>query len=529
MPLFSNQACGKKINKKRLIFYNIHQNNHVMRRNMLWLVGGSIVLSNSILSSCSQDDDVVVASNDVIKQITVSIPQFDVEDETATRVSVDVNSLSVTWINGDTLGIFPSNGYPTAFPITDGVGSSQAIFDGGSWGLRSNDTYAAYFPFSWKKANKNAIPVVFTGQHQKGNNNADHFSQIDYMATSATKVTDDGKVNFEMKHLAAYAMFVITVPEADTFSKLSIISEQNDLITTSTFSVNDANPALKAQTKSRELSMTLSGIKTNASNQTITIFMMMAPNDYSANNYTMKLKGAKNVYTGTFKGSNFTPSSAKLKRVTLIASTEDMAPANALGIDLGLTTTDGKKLLWANMNVGAESPEEYGDYFAAAEIAPKETYTWNNYIWCEGTNSTLTKYCTNKSFGIVDNAENISTEDDAAAANWGGKWRIPTNSEIQNLMTSCQWERVSSYNGKNVNGYLVTGSNGNSMFLPLAGYKENDQTIEDGSIAYYTTTQASNKITSYKCYSTFIMSSKKEATTLDRSIGKSVRAVMTVE
>ena len=129
-------------------------------------------------------------------------------------------------------------------------------------------------------------------------------------------------------------------------------------------------------------------------------------------------------------------------------------------VDLGLSVK------WATCNIGANSPEEYGDYFAFGEVKPKSDYTWSNYKWCESSTYTLTKYCTESNYGIVDNKTVLDPEDDAAVVNWGGDWRMPTKEEQDELLEQCLWNWT-SLNG--VNGYNVVGPNGNSIFLPAAG------------------------------------------------------------
>ena len=140
-------------------------------------------------------------------------------------------------------------------------------------------------------------------------------------------------------------------------------------------------------------------------------------------------------------------------------------------VDLGLSVK------WATCNVGANSPEEYGDYFAWGELEPKETYNWSSaYKWCKGSLKTLTKYNTNSSYGSVDNKTVLGATDDAAHANWGGSWRMPTDAEMTELREQCTWTWTTE-NG--VNGYKVTSkTNGNSIFLPAAGYRW------DGSLNY---------------------------------------------
>ena len=135
-------------------------------------------------------------------------------------------------------------------------------------------------------------------------------------------------------------------------------------------------------------------------------------------------------------------------------------------VDLGLPSGT----LWATCNVGANAPEEYGDYFAWGETAPKDYYVWGTYKWCNGSSTTLTKYCTSSSYGyngFVDNKTELDPEDDAAYVNWGSSWRMPSLEQIQELFDKCTWQWTQR-NG--VNGRLVTGPNGNTMFLPAAGY-----------------------------------------------------------
>ena len=148
-------------------------------------------------------------------------------------------------------------------------------------------------------------------------------------------------------------------------------------------------------------------------------------------------------------------------------------------VDLGLSVK------WATCNVGANSPEEYGDYFAWSEVEPKTTYDWITYKYCNGSSSTLTKYCDLSSYGkdgFTDNKTELDLEDDAAHVNWGGAWRMPTEAELDELRENCTWTWTTQ-NG--VNGYKVIGPNGNSIFLPAAGYKNGVPLLFVGSFGLY--------------------------------------------
>lgn len=149
-------------------------------------------------------------------------------------------------------------------------------------------------------------------------------------------------------------------------------------------------------------------------------------------------------------------------------------------VDLGLPSG----LLWATRNVGATSPEDYGDHFAWGETSPKEVYSWSTYRYCNGDWDQLTKYCCRSGYGyngFTDNLTTLQPGDDAASANYGG--RTPTKEEWQELMdhTTSQW---TTQNG--VNGWRYTGSNGNSLFLPAAGYHvDGSLYVNNGICGYY--------------------------------------------
>ena len=152
-------------------------------------------------------------------------------------------------------------------------------------------------------------------------------------------------------------------------------------------------------------------------------------------------------------------------------------------IDLGLPSG----ILWATCNIGANAPEEYGDYFAWGETQPKDYYDWSTYLYANGTSDQdpqLTKYCSNANYGyngFTDNLTTLLPEDDAATANWGSGWRMPTEEEIRELYnnTTMTWTQQ---NG--VNGRLFTATNGNNLFLPFAGYHSNDELNYAGNLGY---------------------------------------------
>ncbi|MBO7324047.1 MAG: InlB B-repeat-containing protein, partial [Bacteroidales bacterium] len=187
-------------------------------------------------------------------------------------------------------------------------------------------------------------------------------------------------------------------------------------------------------------------------------------------------------------------------------------------VDLGLPS--GTK--WATCNVGATTPEGYGNYFAWGETSPKDNYEWSTYIYCNGSKTSLTKYNIISSYGTVDNKTTLDLSDDAARVNWGGNWRIPTGTEQDELRNNCTWTWTTQ-NG--VNGYKVTSkTNGNSMFLPAAGYRYGTSVSSVGSDGSYWTSSLDESYPN-RAYSLRFSSGSVVRNYSNRYYGRTVRAV----
>ena len=189
-------------------------------------------------------------------------------------------------------------------------------------------------------------------------------------------------------------------------------------------------------------------------------------------------------------------------------------------VDLGLPSGT----LWADRNVGADSPEAYGDYFAWGETEPKDNNDWSTYKWCNGSYNTLTKYCYESTYGTVDNKTTLDLEDDAAYVNMGAEWRMPTYDELNELYSECTWAWTTQ-NG--TDGYKVTGPNGNSIFLPAAGCRY-DSNLSNADSHYWSASL-------YESYPSFAWdlyfhsSSDYYSNYTSRYLGCTVRAVAAVK
>ena len=152
-------------------------------------------------------------------------------------------------------------------------------------------------------------------------------------------------------------------------------------------------------------------------------------------------------------------------------------------VDLGLSVK------WATCNVGANSPEAYGDYFAWGETSTKETYDEDN---CATYGLSISEL---QSQGYIDGEGNLTAQHDAATANWGGDWRMPTRNELSELRDNCTWTWTTQ-NG--VSGYNVEGPNGNSIFLPAAGSRYGSSLSNAGGYGYYWSSTPSEDNDNYK-------------------------------
>lgn len=190
-------------------------------------------------------------------------------------------------------------------------------------------------------------------------------------------------------------------------------------------------------------------------------------------------------------------------------------------VDLGLPSGT----LWATMNVGANKPEDYGDYFAWGETKPKDNYRWSTYKWYNASSDKITKYIPKSNrYGNADNKSELEPTDDAAYVNWGPSWRMPSMEQMRELISECTWQWTTQ-NG--VNGYLVSSkSNSNTLFLPAAGFRFGTiikDTKTDGN--YWVRKADPNYPYVNAFYLNFNSKSIDMDYYFDRSYGRNVRAV----
>ncbi|MBQ0030271.1 MAG: hypothetical protein MJZ24_08110 [Paludibacteraceae bacterium] len=186
---------------------------------------------------------------------------------------------------------------------------------------------------------------------------------------------------------------------------------------------------------------------------------------------------------------------------------------------------------WATCNVGATKPTEYGDFFAWGETQPKENYCWETYKWCtvdaNGDIDKVSKYVLRNSYGEVDNKQVLDAEDDAATANWGRAWRIPTKEQQRELIKACDWEWVKDFNGSGVTGYWGTSKgNGETIFLPGGGFMDGNALYKAGNPGFYLSSSLFEDYSTRAYYIYFYNSDYIFCYHNFRYIGQNVRAVV---
>ena len=202
--------------------------------------------------------------------------------------------------------------------------------------------------------------------------------------------------------------------------------------------------------------------------------------NWSSSNTGVATVNAAGVVTGVSAGDAIITAEYNGFEAKCMVTVTDYTPVCEY-VDLGLSVK------WATCNVGAESPEEAGFYYAWGETEIKDTYNWGNYKWYVASEDLLSKYCNESTGGgYADYLKTLQMGDDAASVMWGSEWHIPTADEFSELIDYCSWTYTTV---NNVSGYLITsnvpGYTDNSIFLPSVGYRSN-ATLQAGIDAYWT-------------------------------------------
>lgn len=256
------------------------------------------MVASSLLASCVDQQLETI----VLKEVKATICDFEYEPENTSRTSYSLgeSGYEAKWTDGDVLGIYPVGGDQVAFPISDGTGSSDAVFNGGTWALKGDCAYAAYYPFSAANYTipEDQIPVTYAGQTQIGNNTFTHFSSYDYLASKATNPDSEGNVSLKMKHLGSFFLLKLTIPKAGTYTKLALVSDNKEFIVHGTLDLTKEEPSIAPTSTSKSIIINLKDVTLAKDNEQLIVNLMMAPKDLSESNIAIKITDKNgNMYT----------------------------------------------------------------------------------------------------------------------------------------------------------------------------------------------------------------------------------------
>ncbi len=505
------------------------------------LINHSVIFGTALLmlAGCSADD---WQHDDGLVPLSLT-PEIETEAEAETRAGT---SLLNSFSTGDVLGILLTNSVnssgtaltSTTYTVGTGFATQPYISPG------KTATVKGYYPSSASSA------TSFTVKSSQTTDANYKSSDLMYAAAqNATKASPSPTLTFTHK----MAKLIVNVTAGDGISSITSVTLNN---ISRTVAWTASTGTLGALSSSGNITMSNNGAAlippqtTSESNNFLTVVTSGGTAYYKVG----KTFGSGKVYT-----LNITVNAAAIGTTTTITGwtdTEsatvqptvemDNAPAGVQAVDLGIYVgggSSGKKLLWANMNVGATSVTGYGTYFAWGETSgwtqggtnTKTYYDWDTYAWCQGKSTTLTKYCptsqrssywwdkTDDANKAPDNKTELDIGDDAARANWGGKWRMPTKVEFEALLALTKgW--VANYNSSGVAGYTFTG-NGNTIFLPAAGYRFSWGWYSEGSYGYYLSSSLVESTPKYAWKLRFYSGNADMYDYIGRSAGCSVRPV----
>lgn len=272
----------------------------------------SILFSTVIVSSClvSCNDDGYEnpmtgeeTSADFVKRIEATIPDFVNEGlDTITGFVGDVTEKDFVWLETDTIGIFPKEGFQVAFPMANGAGTKTAAFNGGGWGLKASDSYSAYYPLIGQfYLDKKKIPLNMAGQIQKGNGNGDHISAYDYMAAINATVDESGGVSFDFEHLVGIIHLFLQVP-AGAYKTL-ILETSGSFVTEATLNLTDGEVKTKKQSAIQVLNLDNIVV---ADGELLETYVVILPTDLTGKTLCTKLYNEEGIcYSATLEGKNY--------------------------------------------------------------------------------------------------------------------------------------------------------------------------------------------------------------------------------
>ena len=395
-----------------------------------------------------------------------------------TKTSLNANG-NVLWKQGDKVSIFAGININEQYQVTDASdGKTSAslymVTNSNTATGTSINNNVAFYPYSStasiaKSGASYTISNIVLPATQNYSENS--FGNGAFPMAAVTSSTSDMNIHFKN----ILGGLNLQLKGTATITSISVTGNSNEILcgdaevsvsTESMPSVSLTDAAAKTITLNCDAGVTLN---TN----TATSFIIALPPITMSSGFTVVVTDKENKQ---MKISTTKPQTITRSNILKMPVRNYVGTGSDDYVDLGLSVK------WGTCNIGAENPEEAGDYYSWGETESKSVYDWSSYKYCNGSNTTITKYCTLSSKGSVDNKIHLEAEDDIAHVCWGDNWRMPTNAEYDELFNNCTWSWVTQ-NG--VKGYRITGTNGNSIFLPITGYKDGSTLKAYASSGYY--------------------------------------------
>ena len=226
------------------------------------------------LYSCVSNEETSSPLGEDVKTISITIA--DMEEETPySRMNVVLeDKMKYKWEAYDTIGIFPSKGGQVEFPIESEGGETSAKFDGGGWGLKTNYTYSAYYPFNFYNRQVTAVPLSYVGQKQNGTNELArrHLSNYAVMATPPVTV-EDAALKFTLNHVGSIIILHLTMPEAATYTSAVLYTDSKVIPVMKTINLTDEQLTQTPTKMSDRLTIDLENVTTQTANQEIALWI----------------------------------------------------------------------------------------------------------------------------------------------------------------------------------------------------------------------------------------------------------------
>lgn len=257
----------------------------IINMNMNFFFRGTFFSFLLIILSCCSDD---VVTNTQTEQVVMIAENFEYINDSRASFDITGSGAVFKWEANDVVGVFPAIGNQIEFPITEGIGTNTAAFDGGGWALKQSSTYAAYYPYNHQNNESKSIFVSYDGQEQVGNASTAHLGLYAHMIANAT-TPENGKVAFYFKHLSSLIELNIDVPHKGDVTRVGLLSNQRIFVNKGTCDLTSNTPCIKAYNTLNNIYLSLSEVSVLADKTPIKVYLMVAPSDFTGKNVELEI------------------------------------------------------------------------------------------------------------------------------------------------------------------------------------------------------------------------------------------------